>query len=231
MTKIWGWDKKPRTMLRYIKMGDIFCFQYDDYTYCFGQIIAKVIFYIAKIFTYTSDKPIISEDVIQNGSLLTELVVLDAYSLFDRKTQGEWRIIGHQDNYSTSDAEGYYFAWGEGAECRKTDIFDNTIYISEEEGEVLPKLAPHGDYAIKKQIVDYIYEKYMSDQELCVFMNYMKQYDTFAWENRYMWIKAFLYAKYYKMEQSEKVVNDYFRTHEESRKKVIEELRNISSKS
>lgn len=26
--KIWGWDKKKRTMLRFIKPGDIFCFQY-----------------------------------------------------------------------------------------------------------------------------------------------------------------------------------------------------------
>ena len=33
MIKIWGWEKKPRTMLRYLKIGDIFCFQYDEHTY------------------------------------------------------------------------------------------------------------------------------------------------------------------------------------------------------
>ncbi|MBO5303747.1 MAG: immunity 26/phosphotriesterase HocA family protein [Lachnospiraceae bacterium] len=229
MTKIWGWDKKPRTMLRYIKLGDIFCFQYDDFTYCFGQIIAKVTFYIAKIYAYTSDKPIISEDIIHNGSRLTELVVLDAYSLFDRKTEGEWRIIGHQENYTTSDAEGIYFAWGIGSGCRKSDIFNNTIDISEEEWKVLPKLAPHGDYNVKSHIVDDIYGKHMSDQELGLFMDYMKHYDTYVWEHRYIWIKAFLYAKYNKMEQAEKVIKDYFRTNEESRKKVIEELRKINA--
>ena len=227
MIKIWGWEKKPRTMLRYIKPGDIFCFRYDDYTYCFGQIIAKVMFFIAKIFTYTSDKPVISEDVIRNGSRLTELAVLDAYSLFDRKTEGEWRIIGHQENYTVSDAEGIYFAWGIGSECRKSDIFNNTIEISEEEWKALPMLAPHGDYNIKSQFVDDIYGKHMSDQDLCSFMDYMKQYDTYVWEHRYIWIKAFLYAKYHNMEQAEKLVDDYFRTNEGSRKKVMEELRKM----
>ena len=62
MIKLWGWDKKPRTMLRYIKLGDIFCFEYDDHTYCFGRIMAKVQFYIVEILDYTSEQPIISED-------------------------------------------------------------------------------------------------------------------------------------------------------------------------
>ena len=26
--KLWNWDKKPRTMQRYLKRGDIFCFVY-----------------------------------------------------------------------------------------------------------------------------------------------------------------------------------------------------------
>ncbi len=41
MIKIWGWEKKPRTMLRFLKSGDIFCFKYDDHTYCFGAYHVK----------------------------------------------------------------------------------------------------------------------------------------------------------------------------------------------
>ncbi|WP_408603357.1 Imm26 family immunity protein, partial [Salmonella enterica] len=37
--KFWGWDKKPRTMLRFVKPGDIFCFKLDEDRYCFGRII------------------------------------------------------------------------------------------------------------------------------------------------------------------------------------------------
>ncbi|EBD8041094.1 phosphotriesterase, partial [Salmonella enterica] len=28
--KFWGWDKKSRTMLRFVKPGDIFCFKLDE---------------------------------------------------------------------------------------------------------------------------------------------------------------------------------------------------------
>ena len=79
-------------MLRFLKSGDIFCFKYDDHTYCFGRIMSKVIFHIVEIFDYTSDQPIINEkDILRSGRLL--VTPLDTYSLFDRKSEGEWRII------------------------------------------------------------------------------------------------------------------------------------------
>ncbi|PKD39928.1 phosphotriesterase [Methylomonas sp. Kb3] len=37
--KIRGWGAKPRTMLRYIKSGDIFMFQVDDNRYGIGRIL------------------------------------------------------------------------------------------------------------------------------------------------------------------------------------------------
>ena len=93
MIKIWGWEKKPRTMLRFLKSGDIFCFKYDDHTYCFGRIMSKVIFHIVEIFDYTSDQPIITEkDILRSGRLL--VTPLDTYSLFDRKSEG--RVAYHR---------------------------------------------------------------------------------------------------------------------------------------
>ena len=35
--KLWGWDKKTRTMLRFIKAGDLFCSKLDEQRYCFGS--------------------------------------------------------------------------------------------------------------------------------------------------------------------------------------------------
>lgn len=35
----WNWDKKPRSTPGRIKRGDIFCFEYDKNTYCFGRIV------------------------------------------------------------------------------------------------------------------------------------------------------------------------------------------------
>ena len=158
MTKIWGWEKKLRTMLRYIKIGDIFCFKYDDRTYRFGCIMAKVLFYIVEIFDYASDQPVISEDDVCNANRLLA-IPLDAYSLFDRKTEGEWRIIGHQEYYTPEHAEDIWFSWGIGSGCRKSDIFDNTVSSSEEEWKALPFLSPNGDYFIKLQIANMLKRK------------------------------------------------------------------------
>ena len=40
--KLWDWEKKPSTQMRYLKRGDIFCFVYDEHSYCFGRIIESV---------------------------------------------------------------------------------------------------------------------------------------------------------------------------------------------
>lgn len=41
--KLWDWNKKKKTMIRYLKHGDIFCFQLDESRYCFGRLIAKTL--------------------------------------------------------------------------------------------------------------------------------------------------------------------------------------------
>lgn len=153
MIKIWGWEKKPRTMLRFLKIGNIFCFKYDDHTYRFGRIMSKVIFHIVEIFDYASDQPVITgEDVLNAGRLL--VTPLDTYSLFDRKSEGEWRIIGHQEDYTPKNAENIWFSWGAASGCRKSNPLDQTVFISEEEGKALPPLSPGGDYDVKSEIAD-----------------------------------------------------------------------------
>ena len=154
MIKLWGWEKKPRTMLRYIKIGDIFCFQYDDHTYRFGRIMAKVIFHIVEIFDYVSNQPVITEeDILNAGRLL--ITPLDTYSLFDRKREGEWRIIGRQEGYAPpEDAADVWFSWGIASGCRKSNVFDQTVFISQEEWRALPPLSPGGDYDVKQDVAD-----------------------------------------------------------------------------
>ena len=154
MIKIWGWEKKPRTMLRFLKSGDIFCFKYDDHTYCFGRIMSKVIFHIVEIFDYTSDQPIITgKDILRSGRLL--VTPLDTYSLFDRKSEGEWRIIGRQEDYTPpEDARDIWFSWGDRSGCRKSNPLDQTIFIGKDEWKALPPLSPGGDYDVKSELAD-----------------------------------------------------------------------------
>ena len=154
MIKIWGWEKKPRTMFRFLKSGDIFCFKYDDHTYCFGRIMSKVIFHIVEIFNYTSDKQINTDnEMLRSGRLL--VTPLDTYSLFDRKSEGEWRIIGRQKDYTLpEDAAGFWFSWGDYSAGRKSNPLGQTVSISKEEWTALPPLSPGGDYDLKRKIAD-----------------------------------------------------------------------------
>ena len=93
--KFWGWDKKPRTMLRFIKPGDIFCVKLNDKKYIFGRIISKIFFgRVAEIFNYVSSTPEIKVEYIDSSKRMFAPILLDSYTLFDRKTEKEadWRI-------------------------------------------------------------------------------------------------------------------------------------------
>ena len=123
--KIWGWNKKNRTLLRFIKPGNIFCFKYSESFY---------------------------ENQILHSSRLIDVVILDSYSLFDCKSEGDWRIIGIQDNYQLVDAENIYFTYGAGKKRKMIDIYGNKSEIEEVEAQKYPILSPQGDYYIKKLI-------------------------------------------------------------------------------
>jgi len=158
--EIWGWDKKKRTMLRFIKPGDIFCFPYDDKTYCFGRIITKIMTgHVAEIFDYMSKEPTINEREINNSSRLMQVVILDSYGLFDKK-RADWRIIGHEEEYVPKDVEDIYFTYGVAFSCKRMDIFSNNVTpIKESEKSNYIEVSPKGDISIKILIAEKIREE------------------------------------------------------------------------
>lgn len=157
--KFWGWDKKPRTMLRFVKPGDIFCFKLDDGKYGFGRIISKILTgHVAELFDFISSMPVVTEQDMIISERIIDPFVIDTYSLFDRKIEpgSDWRVIGHQNNFTPTNIENIYFSYGVGNSCKKEDIFGNTYSISEEEAWSLPRLSPKGDYDVKLLLKDII---------------------------------------------------------------------------
>ena len=152
--KIWGWDKKKRTMLRFIKSGDIFCFELEKQKYCFGRIISDTFTgHIAEIFDYISSDTFINAEIIEKSSRLMPLIVLDSYTLFDNKRSGDWRIVGHQENYVPNDVENIYFTYGHGGGCRKMDVFGKETPIHESDQEKYILLSPRCDEYIKELVL------------------------------------------------------------------------------
>lgn len=153
MITLWSWDKKRRTMLRFIRPGDLFCLQLDDGRFAFGRIMAKsMVGHIAEIFDIFADEPVLTAEMVTSAVRLMPPVVLDSYSLFDRKSEGEWRILGHTEDYVPTGTEGVFFYYGIGSGCKLVDIFGAKTPVSEEEAYRYPPMSPNGDYTIKKQI-------------------------------------------------------------------------------
>ncbi|KVV12599.1 MULTISPECIES: immunity 26/phosphotriesterase HocA family protein [unclassified Pseudomonas] len=156
--KFWGWNKKARTMIRFIKPGDIFCFRVKDNEYRFGRIISKFpTGHLAEIFNLTSSEPNISKEKLNNATRIFSPIILDSYMLFDRKieTDGDWRIIGHQEKYTPTDVDNIYFTYGIEESCKKIDAFGNITSISEKEALGIPSLFPQNDYKIKNLLLQY----------------------------------------------------------------------------
>lgn len=84
--KIWGWNKKPRTMLRFIKSGDIFCFRLDEGRFCFGRIMLKMtVRHLSELFDIVKVSPEVTEYEINNAKRVIEPIIINAYILFGNK--------------------------------------------------------------------------------------------------------------------------------------------------
>ena len=140
--KLWGWDKKPRTMLRYTKVGDIVCFEIDSTgtKFGYGQIISELIAgHPFKGFDIAHDHPDdITVEEIKNAKQLGDIFILDVYSTLDYKKNlrnGEWRVIGHESNFKLldSDLNSVFFAMGGKGMWKKVNLIDKETSVSDEE--------------------------------------------------------------------------------------------------
>jgi len=148
---IWGWSRNPKTKLKNIKAGDVFCFTQDTGRYYFGRIISKIITgHAAEIFKIIKKDPSLTEAELERIEPLTDPVILDSYSLFDKKTDptGDWRIIGHQEVTLTDRLKNYYFAYGTSENWTKVSALNVTEDASEQEIAYLPPLTPLNNYKV-----------------------------------------------------------------------------------
>ncbi|EBA2709143.1 phosphotriesterase, partial [Salmonella enterica] len=73
-------------MLRFVKPGDIFCFKLDEDRYCFGRIITLMtVGHLSELFDIIKKSPGITELEISNARRIIEPIIVDTYSLFDKK--------------------------------------------------------------------------------------------------------------------------------------------------
>lgn len=97
--KIFDWQKE-KTLYRYIKSGDIFCYQISEKLYGYGRIIAKNYWSATvEIFDYFTQKPADFDFEKNNDYPVLFKCILDCVTLFQAKLESDWRIIAQDPNY------------------------------------------------------------------------------------------------------------------------------------
>lgn len=144
--KIYGWDKKVKTSLKNIKPGDIFCFALGEGKYGVGRVMTRnSLGHVVEIFNQVLSLPIVKSVDFER---LGDPIILDSYSLFDRKSEGDWRMVAHQENYTPSTEESVRFVYGVADNVKLVDIFDNETSCSGMACD-FPLYSPMGDEEVK----------------------------------------------------------------------------------
>lgn len=151
-----GRAKKRRTMLRFIRPGDVFCFTRNDGLYHFGQIISKnSTGHFAQIFETRRRDASLSLVELQKAIPLLKPVALDSYSLFDRKSDqdGDWRIIGRHEPVHTTGLEQYFFVYGIHGNWSKVNATNSVrCAATEVEALALPSYFPLNNFKVWREI-------------------------------------------------------------------------------
>lgn len=155
MTKITlnPWDKKPRTALRSIKPGDIFMFRLGSDSFGIGRILSKVsIGHVAEFFEPILSIPDLGDNNVDTIQRRGQPLIIDSYSLFDRKLEGDWRIVGHEVGFEPKNVNGIYFIYGTDKNLKKVSIFDEESVVDEKSASTLEYYSPNGDIHIRHKL-------------------------------------------------------------------------------
>ncbi|MNE10596.1 hypothetical protein D3C81_437010 [compost metagenome] len=145
--EVYEWDKKIKTSYKKIKSGDIFCFALDSKKYGVGRIITQnSLGHVVEIFDKVLNVPAVDSLSFKR---LGDPVILDSYSLFDRKAEGDWRIVAHDLYYRPSKQESVRYVYGVADNVKLVDIFDNESSLVGSKCDY-PSYSPMGDKDVKE---------------------------------------------------------------------------------
>jgi hypothetical protein len=151
-TKAMGWNAKPRTMLRFIKPGDVFMLALGDGRYGLGRILSQVsLGHVAEILDAELAEPSLNAVSVDTLRRRGRPIVVDSYGLFDKKIEGDWRIVSHQDGFVPSNVDDVFFTYGSGPLRKKVDVFGQVKEIPAAEAAGLPLYTPKGDEQVKQE--------------------------------------------------------------------------------
>jgi hypothetical protein len=136
-------------MLRFLLPGDRFAFEISPGRYGQGTLIAKVsVGHSVEVYPDSVSDP---DDMSawDEGTYPTFFDVIDSYSLFDRRLEGNWQRIAtavpppHREVYRSTG-----FVYGTPGDRYHVDLLGQESAIGEEEFALFPAYRPAGNKAI-----------------------------------------------------------------------------------
>ncbi|WP_232244077.1 MULTISPECIES: phosphotriesterase [Pseudomonas] len=102
--------------------------------------------HVAEIFKQVLSSPVLSSTAFDQSG---DPVILDSYSLFALKAEGDWRVVAHQEDYQPSSEEPVRFVYGVADNVKLVDIFDNETPCAGSDREY-PLYSPMGDDEVRE---------------------------------------------------------------------------------
>ncbi|GEQ86162.1 hypothetical protein ULMS_16700 [Patiriisocius marinistellae] len=144
-----------------LNVGDVFSLRLNEKEIAFGRTLAKVsIGHAVEIFDYFSNSRIDYTKAIKQNRLMYPQII-DSYSLFKLKDEGEWKIEKHENEiFVCKDASEIKYAYGDKSNLKTINILGE--FEQQQEGERFPPYSPKGDIQIKK-IIQFWRDKKVQD--------------------------------------------------------------------
>lgn len=147
-------SKKCNVNRNNLKCGDIFSFKLEDGAYGYGIIVSKINEgHVAELYKKISDNPSPQPEELLETATHYPPVILDTLSLLERRTEGDWCLIGHDAHYEPSiKVKETKFVWGILGNRKTTDIFNQHQKITDADASQWPFAIPFGDWDVKEYL-------------------------------------------------------------------------------
>jgi len=134
--------------------GDFFCFELEAGGFGCGRILAKVsLGHSVEIFSGVENSPDYTPAWLKKGVAFYDIV--DSYSLFDKKKEGDWRVVASGNLDSDFDFDAAFFGYGTRGDRQKVNLAGTRSPCDEEVYLTLPPYRPAGNKSIVAKFVNF----------------------------------------------------------------------------
>jgi hypothetical protein len=150
--------KRPKRVRA--RVGDVFAFRVTDKNlFGFGRLVASVsVGMVAEVFDYFSQQPIL--DYSRRDNWLFSPIIIDQYTLFENKREGDWRIIDHLEGVDAGKLQNVRFVYGEPPNGLKgVRIDDSESAITQADARGLRNYSAMRDAAVQRLVSEALDKK------------------------------------------------------------------------